>query len=172
MVWMASFGSTTNMAADGNHDGRIDTADYVVWRNNLGAVAASGAGSATLSATSLSVWTVEASAAVEVAEPVVESAAPETALAGSTTADVVAVDDFFARLDHDSPARDSTATLSAAAPVWENDDLLLATLAAPADRTAAAESGLRPVEDRYVDEALVDQLLTEFAGVGAAFESM
>lgn len=36
-VWRDSYGSTTNLAADGNNDGRIDAADYSVWRDNLGA---------------------------------------------------------------------------------------------------------------------------------------
>jgi len=41
-VWQASYGSTTNAAADGNGDGRVDTADYLIWRK---AVSGSGGGS-------------------------------------------------------------------------------------------------------------------------------
>ena len=32
--WRATFGSQTHLAADGTSDGRIDSADYVLWRNN------------------------------------------------------------------------------------------------------------------------------------------
>lgn len=37
-AWKATFGSESQLVADGNHNGRIDLADYTVWRNNLGAV--------------------------------------------------------------------------------------------------------------------------------------
>jgi hypothetical protein len=30
--WRNSFGSTTDLSADGNHNGAVDTADYVIWR--------------------------------------------------------------------------------------------------------------------------------------------
>ncbi|MEM9660415.1 MAG: hypothetical protein AAF961_18785, partial [Planctomycetota bacterium] len=38
-VWRAAFGSTSDLAADGNRNGRVDAGDYTIWRDNLGAVA-------------------------------------------------------------------------------------------------------------------------------------
>jgi subtilisin-like proprotein convertase family protein len=39
-VWKQNYGSNSNLAADGNRNGVIDIADYAIWRNNMGAVGA------------------------------------------------------------------------------------------------------------------------------------
>ncbi|TWT96191.1 Thermostable alkaline protease precursor [Botrimarina colliarenosi] len=36
-VWRATYGSKSNMAADGNHDGKINAADYSIWRDAFSA---------------------------------------------------------------------------------------------------------------------------------------
>jgi len=41
-VWRSNFGSRLNLGADGNRDGVVDAADYSIWRNNLGAAAGGG----------------------------------------------------------------------------------------------------------------------------------
>jgi hypothetical protein len=46
-VWRTSFGSNSNLSADGNNNNAVDAADYVIWRKNLGLDTTSGLSSAT-----------------------------------------------------------------------------------------------------------------------------
>jgi hypothetical protein len=50
-VWKASFGSTSDLAADGNENAVVDAADYVFWRDRLAPAAGSGSCDAGLVAT-------------------------------------------------------------------------------------------------------------------------
>jgi hypothetical protein len=43
-VFRATFGSTTNLLADGSHSGQVDAADYVLWRKKVGSSAGAGSG--------------------------------------------------------------------------------------------------------------------------------
>jgi hypothetical protein len=42
-LWRSTFGSSTDLRADGNGDGAVDTADYAVWRKNKGNSSGGGA---------------------------------------------------------------------------------------------------------------------------------
>ena len=44
VVWRATKGSNVNLAADGNGNGIVDNADYTFWRSHYGQTAGSGAG--------------------------------------------------------------------------------------------------------------------------------
>jgi hypothetical protein len=43
-VWRNNFGSTINLAADGDGNGVVDAGDYVIYRKKFGATSGSGAG--------------------------------------------------------------------------------------------------------------------------------
>jgi hypothetical protein len=44
-VWKADYGSTVKAEADGNGNGRVDAADYSIWRNTFGQTSMPGSGS-------------------------------------------------------------------------------------------------------------------------------
>ncbi len=46
VVWRETFGSTTDLRADGNGDSVINENDYAVWRANFGVLYAGGSGTA------------------------------------------------------------------------------------------------------------------------------
>ncbi len=45
IVWRNSVGSSVNLAADGNNNELVDAGDYTFWRSHFGQTAGSGSGS-------------------------------------------------------------------------------------------------------------------------------
>lgn len=88
LVWAAGYGGSTPeaLAADGNGDGRVDAADYTLWRDNV----TNGAGTAVAAAAAaLTPAVAEAPAppaVPTVAEPVLATIAPVQSLSAAETA--------------------------------------------------------------------------------------
>lgn len=69
-VWRSTYGSTTDLRADGNDDGVVDAADYTVWRRaNLFAAAEATASQEASIATSVEIAQASSSNAVQVDFP-------------------------------------------------------------------------------------------------------
>jgi hypothetical protein len=85
--WNANFGSTSNLQADGSHNGKVDAADYVLWRR---AMAHGGGAAAGTSASVLNTLDSNSNAAepAQLASRIV-SVQPATAAATTSSAVIV-----------------------------------------------------------------------------------
>jgi predicted outer membrane repeat protein len=154
-VWRANFGSTTNLAADGNKSGRVEAGDYVLWRKAAGANASNSSSSS------------QPEVAVITATPPVESSAGEATTVESNSVATTTSDASpnFAVLDHafsdlsDEPVQTVVRTTAIAA-LSSSDDLLLL-----GNRETASNQALSPVrsnEDAASDDEVIDCALSDF----------
>jgi hypothetical protein len=153
-AWRASFGSTTNLRSDGNHDGIVDAADIVLWRK---AQPSQAAGQALADAAPASDAATSFAAATDAIE---QAVAPKVAVVSARP--LVAASEVVADESARTITRDDAPRRAAFALVAEDDsDLnLLASLGLNADdpmNDANANDGLEPailVQAQAIDTAL------------------
>ncbi|WP_442485363.1 malectin domain-containing carbohydrate-binding protein [Aeoliella sp. SH292] len=151
-LWKSTYGSTTQLTADANNNGRVDLADYTMWRDNIGSLGFSLIVPAYEEFVAEPLPTLEEPASI--AGPVVE--APSTM--GSSAEASSESEEPLAFYLNESPAaagESSSSTSSAATATASNDAalLLLTGQESEDDEEASSDSSLVG-EEAEVDEAI------------------
>ncbi len=169
-VWRQNFGSTSALAADGNHNGIVDMADMVLWRKNLGRSVGTAAASAVAAGGSLEA----AIASPVLSEPLLDTVAKSVAgriAETNASARLAAVDGLFADIDGDRPTRFGFRPSQRPAVPLTGDDLLVMALK-PSLESEPLEELAGSRNEIAGSPEIVDGVLARFAGIRGVFDSI
>ena len=158
-VWKSSFGSRSNLDADGNGNGIVDLADYSVWRDHLGMV---GAAAVSDGGSGQSLTTALSS----VPQADDSQLAAVTSESGGGTASL-ALD--YAVISTPAPGSSTKPVYAAALISMESDDSLLLTIASAG--SAAIDDAIAELSSTSNDDSAAESPTANDSAVAVAWQS-